>query len=174
MFTGDVFSANHTATPTTYLTRSFTMISSTLSTTRTAVFASLIAVLAMSGLSILCATPAIFYPHSRLVVYTNMSLPSMASTFAFVTAIVYTVLMFGISSVISGPGNINPIPAEHNSVVLLFVWLNWLCSLLQVVYWFVMWFVEIRQLSFSRRVRSEEEVGNWRHVGREIFGHVRG
>jgi hypothetical protein len=103
-----------------------------------------------------------------------MTLSSITSTFALVTAIICTVLIFGISTVISGPGDINPIPVQHNSVVLLFVWLGWLGSVLQGLYWCVVWFVEMRQLSFSRRVRSEEEVGNWRFFAGEVWRCVRG
>ncbi|KAG9190560.1 sphingolipid 4-desaturase/C4-monooxygenase [Alternaria panax] len=66
---------------------------------RQAVFASLLVSLVGTGFSAVSALPAIFFPHSQLLAYFNIFWPLLASVFAFVAAVLLTVVVSGVFSV---------------------------------------------------------------------------
>jgi glucan phosphoethanolaminetransferase (alkaline phosphatase superfamily) len=149
-------------------------MNTTLAGVREAVFASLLVSLVGAGFSTVSAVPAVFFPHSPLLAYFNIFWPFLANTFAFVAAILLTVLISGIFSVAGNIVEVTGARVDQGVSVILIVWLAWVLVSLSVVYWCVIWFVEVRRSSFTRRKRSEEEVGNWKNIGREISSDIKG
>lgn len=141
---------------------------------RQAIFASLLISLVGAGFSAVSAIPAIFFPHSKLLAYFNMFWPVLASAFAFVAAILLTVVISGVFLLAGEIVDVAGTDVVQGTSVLLIVWLAWLLVSLSVVYWGIVWFVEVRQSSFTRRKRSDDEVGNWKGIGREIGSDVKG
>ncbi|RYN57558.1 hypothetical protein AA0118_g7691 [Alternaria tenuissima] len=141
---------------------------------RQAIFASLLISLVGAGFSAVSAIPAIFFPHSKLLAYFNMFWPVLASAFAFVAAILLTVVISGVFLLAGEIVDVAGTDVVQGTSVLLIVWLAWLLVSLSVVYWGIVWFVEVRQSSFTRRKRSDDEVGNWKGIGREIRSDVKG
>jgi hypothetical protein len=100
--------------------------------------------------------------------------PVLASAFAFVAAILLTVVISGVFLLAGEIVDVAGTDVVQGTSVLLIVWLAWLLVSLSVVYWGIVWFVEVRQSSFTRRKRSDDEVGNWKGIGREIRSDVKG
>jgi hypothetical protein len=153
--------SNGSVSFTVYLATSLKAIAHPLAGVRIAVFDLLVVSLASSGFAAKCAIPAIIFPHSRLLVYISVFWPCLASTAAFLAAVMSTVLVVGISSVVGELGEAVNVKVERGTSVLLFVWLTWLFVWLSAVYWSVIWFVELRRLSFVRRKRGDDEMGKW-------------
>jgi hypothetical protein len=149
-------------------------MSTVLAGVRYTIFASFLVSLVGAGFSAVSAIPAVFFPHSKLLAYFNIFWPLLASAFAFVAAVLLTVLISGVFSVAADIINVAGASIDQGTSVLLIVWLAYVLVSLSVVYWGVVWFVEVRRSSFVRRKRSEEEVGNWKNIGKEIWSDVKG
>ncbi|KNG47960.1 sphingolipid delta4-desaturase [Stemphylium lycopersici] len=137
------------------------------------VFASLIVSLVGSAFSAISAVPAIFFPHSRLLAYVNMFWPLLASIFAFLASTLFTVLIAGVFAAVGNVVGAAGVEVQQGASALLLAWLAWLLASLSLVYWGLVWFVEVRRSSLIKRKRSEDEVGNWRGIGREVWRDVK-
>ncbi|KAF2185484.1 hypothetical protein K469DRAFT_665086 [Zopfia rhizophila CBS 207.26] len=156
------------------LTNSLNTLSSTVSSVRKVVIAFLIISLVGSGLSFISTLPAIFFQQSRMLVYFSLFWPSLAATFQFLAACVLTAMIVTIAQLVGGFGAAVSIHIREGAKALLFVWLSWLFILIANVYWFCIWFVEVRTWAFVRRERTEEERGNWRGIGKEVIRDLKG
>ena len=103
----------------------------------------------------------------------NIMWPLVASTFAFLAAILLTIVIAGVFAAVDGVVNEVGVEVRQGGSVLFLAWLAWLLISLSVIYWGLVWFVEVRRWGFARRKRSEEEVGNWKGIGREIWSDVK-
>lgn len=95
----------------------------------------------------------------------------LASTFAFLAAAMLTILIAGIFAAvgrIGSMGGVQVLQVWQGGSVLLLAWLAWVLVSLSLVYWGLIWFVEVRRSSFTRRKRSEDEVGNWKGIAGEV------
>lgn len=160
--------------PLSLVARSLNILSATLASVRIAVFASLIVSLVGSALSAISAIPAIFFPHSRLLAYFNIFWPLLASNFAFLASTLLTVLIAGVFAAVGRVVDVADVEVQQGASVLLLAWLAWLLASLSLVYWGLVWFVEVRGSSFIKRKRGEDEVGNWRSIGKEVWRDVKG
>jgi hypothetical protein len=84
-----------------------------------------------------------------------------------------TVLVVGVTSLVGNLGVALGLSVEQGSLVLTFSWVTWTTMVIVELYWGVVWFVETRRWSFVRRVRTDEEVGNWRGMKKEIWRDLR-
>ena len=141
---------------------------------RYTVFATLLVLLVGAGFSAVSAIPSIIFPHSKLLAYFNIFWPFLASAFAFVAAVLLTVLISGVFSVAGDIIGVAGGKLIQGTSVLLIVWLVYVLVSLSVAYWGVVWLVEVRRSGLTRRKRSDEEVGNWKNIGKEIWNDVKG
>ena len=82
-----------------------------------------------------------------------------------------------ISGVFSVAGDIIDVAGgklNQGTSVLLIAWLAYVLVSLSVAYWGVVWLVEVRRSGLTRRKRSDEEVGNWKNIGKELWSDVKG
>lgn len=155
------------------VTRLLVMTSDTLHSVRTGSLASLILSLIGSLFFAISSALAIFFPHSPLLAYSNIFWPLLASTFAFVAAAMLSVLVVGVFAAVNGAVHVAGVKIGQGGSVLLLAWLAWVLVLLALVYWGLVWFVEVRRWSFTKRRRSEDEVGNWKGIGTEVWKDLR-
>ncbi|KAF2690946.1 hypothetical protein K458DRAFT_483073 [Lentithecium fluviatile CBS 122367] len=147
---------------------------SILSSIRRAILAFLILSAIGSGLTFLFAIPSVLFSHSHLFVYANLYVTHLASTFAFLAALLLTVLIIVATSLIGRLGEALGLVLERGPMVLTFVWISWAMMALAGAYWGLVWFVEVRRWSFMKRVRTDEEVGNWRGMRKEVWTDLKG
>jgi hypothetical protein len=83
------------------------------------------------------------------------------------------VVIAGATSLVGGLGKGLGLSVERGSLVVTLLWISWAVMAVAGVYWTLVWFVEVRRWSFVRRVRTDEEVGNWRGMRNEIWRDVR-
>lgn len=151
------------------VTRLVVMTSDALHSMRIGSFASLVVSLIGSLLSAISAVPAISFPHSRLLAYFNIFWPLLASTFAFVAASILTIMIAGVFGAVEIAIHGADLKVGRGGSALLIAWLAWVFASLPVIYWSLVWFVEVRMWSFTKRRRGDDEVGNWKGIGREVW-----
>lgn len=106
---------------------------------------------------------------SRLFVLFNLAVSQIAANILLVLAIVSTVVIAYGSSTINQFGTGLSIQVKQGSSFLAFIWVSAILSLIAGSYWLAVWFVAFRKSAFSRRSRTQSQIGNW--TG--IFGEVR-
>lgn len=149
-------------------------MSTGISVLRKVVLAFLIISMIGSGLSIITSIPAIFFAQSRLLIYSNVFHPLLASTFHLGAALTLTALILGINGLSSGFGDAVGLHIKKGNNALLFVWLGYMFVTLPAWYWGGIWFVEVRSWAFVRRQRTYSQRGDWRGVKDEILGDLKG
>jgi len=141
-----------------------------LSRARRVALAFLVVSLILSSLSAISHVPAIVFPKSRLLVYSNTLWPCLANVFAFIAASILTAFIASVSSL----GEVLGLGIERGSSTVLFVWLAWLFVTIPSVYWTAIWFVEVRKHAFVRRRRDDEDIGNWSGITKEVWKDMQG
>lgn len=138
-----------------------------------AVLAFLIIALIGSILSTISIFPAMYFPHSRLLIYFNILWPGLATVGAFVAATLLS-MVFVLTGIMDNFSNTVGIRIERGWTVLLFLWLSSVFAGLSLLYWVAIWFVETRTSSFVKRHRNEGEVGHWRGICKEVWADLHG
>lgn len=113
---------------------------------------------------------ALFLRTNRILLYTNLFFSSLAATFLFAASIGVTVLVTIIANVVNSVGNSIGLIAYKGTKFLTLTWVAWVLMLLAACFWFAVWFVEVRSMSFKLRRRTGAEIGNWREMPNEIRG----
>ncbi|KAF3052466.1 hypothetical protein E8E11_010124 [Didymella keratinophila] len=140
---------------------------------RKAVFAFLIITMIGSILSAVSILPAMYFPQSRLLIYFNMFWPSLATVFAFLAALLVSVMVV-LASLLNGFSDTVGVRVGVGGIALLLVWLSFVFVSLATFYWTSVWFVETRKWSFMKRRRDEDEMGHWRGIGTEVWRDLNG
>jgi hypothetical protein len=142
---------------------------SALDTIRSATVGFLIVSLTNSGLIAILAIPTLLFRESRLLVITNIVASCISFLFAFVAALLLTVLAVGITSLLRDLGSANGLSVERGTQMLIFMWASWGAMAIVTIYWGTVWFVEVRRWSLVRKARTDEEIGDWRGMGKEVW-----
>ena len=140
---------------------------------RKAMFAFLIITMIGSILSAVSVLPAMYFPQSRLLVYLNLFWPALATAFAFLAAMLVSVMAV-LASLLNGFSDTVSVQVDLGEIALLLVWLSFVFVSLVTLYWTSVWFVETRRASFVKRRRDEDEIGHWRGIGREVWRDLKG
>lgn len=72
------------------------------------------------------------------------------------------------SSLIGGLGTGLSLHVKGGGVFLAIIWVAAALSAVASSYWFVVWFVEFRRSAFSRRSRTETQIGGYRQIVGEV------
>lgn len=119
-------------------------------------FAFYIISLVGSGSTIIGSLVGVFISPKMLVV-ANVSFTVLSSTFQFLASVVATVIINLSQKLIGEVGGALNIHSHKGGKVLLLTWLGWLFILLAGLYWFYIWFVEVRD--FDVRIMRKESRG---------------
>jgi hypothetical protein len=139
-----------------------------------AIFAFLIISITSSGATILLSLAAIFFPAARILVYTPLLTSALAVSFAFLSAVLPSILVAGIMGTTGSIGDAISLNIQGGSQALALVWLSWMFVFFANCYWLAIWFVEVRSWAFVKRARTAEQKGDWRGAGRELRDDFKG
>lgn len=92
----------------------------------------------------------------------------IASDVLLMLAILATAVIAYGSSTLSGFGSGFSIHIKEGSSFLAVMWVAAIMSLIAGSYWFLLWFVEFRESAFSRRSRTQSQIGNWAGILGEV------
>jgi len=124
-------------------------------------FAFLVIGLISSGIVMSLSLVAIIFPRLRFITYLNLFFASLASLVLIVSAIILTIVIYFIVTMVNGVGSGLTISATGGTRVRVFSWVAWVCSTVSGTYWFLIWFVHIRRTMLVRRPRDQNDIGKW-------------
>lgn len=146
----------------------------TLNSARQALFAFVIIAVIGSGATFFISIPSVIFPASRLLIYAGIFASHLSSLFALLAALLLSVLAVGGSSIVNSVGKALNVAATRGEKALTFLWVSWALMAVAAAYWAAVWFVEVRRWSFTRRARTEDELGNWRGIRAEVCRDMKG
>ena len=132
-----------------------------------ALFVLLVIGAASSGLTMLCSLVMVVLSYHFLALIT-LGWALLAETVLVILALSATGLIFGATQAngLASAVGVQLKPGRQ------FVEKAWIAAALAIVagsYWFLVWFVDFRRSSFSRRRRKEYQIGDWRGTWTEVW-----
>ncbi|ESZ95289.1 hypothetical protein SBOR_4316 [Sclerotinia borealis F-4128] len=133
-----------------------------------------VAILALYGLALIGSGATIFlsaiymFKPSARIVYFALFFYFLASNFTMTITLNLTAVTSMVSQMISLVGPALGIEASVGSAFLGSSWIAAIFALISNQYWMVVWLVEIRGYGFRRRIRTDEEIGDWKGIMGEL------
>ncbi|KAB8300156.1 hypothetical protein EYC80_000383 [Monilinia laxa] len=132
------------------------------------------AILALYGLALIGSggtmiLSAIYmFKQSAKIVYLALFFSFLASNFTMTVTLNLTAVISMIGQMVSLVGPALGVESSPGTAFLASSWVANLFALLFNQYWMVVWLVEIRAYGFRRRIRTDEEIGNWSEAMTEL------
>ncbi|KAF7957832.1 hypothetical protein EAE96_003402 [Botrytis aclada] len=120
-----------------------------------------------SGATIFLLAIYMFKPTARIV-YCALFFSFLGSNFTMTVTMNLTAVTSMVSQMVSLVGPALGIEASAGGAFLGSSWIAAICALIFNQYWMVVWLVEIRGYGFRRRIRTDEEIGNWKGIMTEL------
>ncbi|KAF9871366.1 hypothetical protein CkaCkLH20_11287 [Colletotrichum karsti] len=126
-----------------------------------------------AGITLLATLPIIIVGFLRVLVITSLIFSMIAATVLPLFAAVVTAIVVGGRKMLDKEGDAFGIQIKQGGPFIAMSWVAAVASMAASSYWFSMWFVSFRRTAFSRRKRTESEIGNWRGIFREVKGDLK-
>ncbi|KAF6834895.1 sur7 protein [Colletotrichum musicola] len=126
-----------------------------------------------AGITLLATLPIIIVGFWRVLVIVSLVFSMIAATVLPLFAAVTTGIVIGGRKMLDKQGDAFGIRIKQGGPFLAMVWVAAVASMAASTYWFMIWFVSFRRTAFSRRKRTESEIGNWRGIFREVKGDLK-
>lgn len=110
----------------------------------------------------------ILWTKSRLVIVINLGFSAIAATAISSLAIALTGVVLSIVNMVNSFGSGLSLNVKSGAPFLAIIWVATVFAFVANSYWFIVWFVEFRRTAFSRRSRTNHQIGNWRGILGEV------
>lgn len=98
----------------------------------------------------------------------NLGFSTLASTAFLLLAITMSAVVAIAAGLLGGFSNGLSLHVKSGGTFMALLWVATVFSILANGYWFTVWFVEFRRSAFSRRARTEAQVGGYRQLPGEL------
>ncbi|KAG4034281.1 hypothetical protein MFRU_003g02510 [Monilinia fructicola] len=132
------------------------------------------AILALYGLALIGSGGTVIlsaiymFKQSAKIVYLALFFSFLASNFTMTVTLNLTAVISIVGQMVSSVGPALGVDSSPGVPFLASSWVACLFALLFNQYWMVVWLVEIRAYGFRRRIRTDEEIGNWSEAVAEL------
>ncbi|KAF4850287.1 hypothetical protein CGCSCA4_v003957 [Colletotrichum siamense] len=126
-----------------------------------------------TGIVLLATLPIIIVGFMRVLVLTSLVFSLLGATVLPLFAIITTGIVVGGKKMLEKEGSAFGIQIKQGGPFIAMAWVAAVASMAASTYWFMIWFVSFRRTAFSRRKRTETEIGNWRGIFREVKGDLK-
>lgn len=132
------------------------------------------AILALYGLALIGSGGTVIlsaiymFKQSAKIVYLALFFSFLASNFTMTVTLNLTAVISIVGQIVSSVGPALGVDSSPGVPFLASSWVACLFALLFNQYWMVVWLVEIRAYGFRRRIRTDEEIGNWSEAVAEL------
>ncbi|KAK1673186.1 hypothetical protein BDP55DRAFT_770240 [Colletotrichum godetiae] len=126
-----------------------------------------------TGIVLLATLPILIVGFLRVLVLVSLVFSLLGSFVLPAFAIVTTSLIYGGKSMLNKSMSAFGMQIQTGGPFVAMSWVAAVASMAAASYWFMVWFVSFRRTAFSRRKRTENEIGNWRGIFREVKGDMR-
>ncbi|GKT63849.1 SUR7 protein [Colletotrichum tofieldiae] len=126
-----------------------------------------------TGIVLLATLPILIFGFLRVLVLVSLIFSLIGSFVLPAFAAVTTGLIYGGKSMLNKSMDAFGMQIQTGGPFVAMAWVAAVASMAAATYWFMVWFVSFRRTAFSRRKRTESEIGNWRGIFREVKGDLR-
>jgi hypothetical protein len=126
-----------------------------------------------SGLAIILSFLGVILPHNRKLLYANVSLASIGILTRSIDAILATIISATLVFITNKFGKSVGVSATTGRIFITLIWLGFVFQSIASLYWYGVWFVEFRQISFRIRKREVSEIGDYKGIVKEIKRDVK-
>ncbi|TGO14893.1 hypothetical protein BTUL_0047g00550 [Botrytis tulipae] len=120
-----------------------------------------------SGATIVLSALYMFKPTARIV-YCALFFSFLASNFTMTVTLNLTAVTSLVNQMVSLVGPALGVEASVGGAFLGSSWIAAIFALRFNQYWMMVWLVEIRGCGFRRRIRTDEEIGDWKGIMTEL------
>ncbi|TEY71626.1 hypothetical protein BOTCAL_0089g00050 [Botryotinia calthae] len=120
-----------------------------------------------SGATIFLSAIYMFKPTARIV-YCALFFSFLASNFTMTVTMNLTAVTSMVNQMVSLVGPALGVEASVGGAFLGSSWIAAIFALIFNQYWMMVWLVEIRGYGFRRRIRTDEEIGDWKGIMNEL------
>jgi hypothetical protein len=120
-----------------------------------------------SGATMILSLIYLFKPSPRIG-YCALFFSFLGMNFTLTFTLNLTVVTSMVKNVVSQLEPALSVEASSGSAFLGSSWVAVICGLVYNQYWIIVWLVEIRTIAFKRRMRTDEEIGNWKGAVQEL------
>lgn len=149
-----------------------TVISSVGSVSK--VIFALVVIRIIAGTLALAGSALLFLDIRRFVVFTMLTFATLANISLLLAAGITTGVVVLQAESISGLAEALSVEVQYGTNFLIVEWVTAAFAVVGSAYWLVLWFVEFRTWTFSRRRRDDRQIGNWKAIWSELTEDLRG
>ncbi|KAF7864110.1 uncharacterized protein EAF02_010078 [Botrytis sinoallii] len=120
-----------------------------------------------SGATIVLSVIYMFKP-TACIVYCALFFSFLASNFTMTVTLNLTAVTSMVSQMVSLVGPALGVEASVGGAFLGSSWIAAIFALIFNQYWMMVWLVEIRAYGFRKRIRTDEEIGDWKGIMTEL------
>ncbi|TDZ32853.1 hypothetical protein C8034_v009543 [Colletotrichum sidae] len=128
---------------------------------------------ACTGITLLATLPILIVGFLRVLVITSLIFSMLGAMIMPIFAIVITGIVVGGKAMLGKTGAAFGIQIQQGGPFIAMAWVAAVAAMVSSWYWFAIWFVSFRKTAFSRRKRTENEIGNWGGILREVKGDMK-
>ncbi|GKT39826.1 uncharacterized protein ColSpa_00007 [Colletotrichum spaethianum] len=128
---------------------------------------------ACTGIVLLATLPILLFGFLRILVLVSLVFSLLGALVLPAFAAVTTGIIYGGKSMLNQSMKAFGMQIQTGGPFVAMAWVAAVASMAASTYWFLVWFVSFRRTAFSRRKRTESEIGNWRGIFREVKGDLR-
>lgn len=134
----------------------------------------LVVIRIIAGTLALAGSALLLIDIRRFVVFTMLTFATLANISLLLAAGITTGVVVLQAETISGLADALSVEVQYGTSFLVLEWVTAVFAIVGSLYWLVIWFVEFRTLTFSRRRRSARQIGNWMGMWSELKKDFRG
>lgn len=134
----------------------------------------LVVIRIIAGTLALAGSALLLIDIRRFVVFTMLTFATLANISLLLAAGITTGIVIIQADSISGLADALSVEVQYGVDFLVVEWVTAAFAIVGSAYWLVVWFVEFRTITFSRRRRSAKQIGNWKGTWSELKQDLRG
>lgn len=110
----------------------------------------------------------IFRSQSRLITDASLIFAALATLVLLLIALIMSLIVGIATSILGDFGEGLSLHIKGGGIFLAILWVSTVLSIVASLFWFVVWFVEFRKSSFSRRSRTPDQIGAYSQIIAEV------
>lgn len=134
----------------------------------------LVVIRIIAGTLALAGSALLLIDVRRFVVFTMLTSATLANISLLLAAGITSGVIVLQAETISGLADALSVEVQYGVKFLVVEWVTAAFAVVGSAYWLVVWFVEFRTFTFSRRRRTDRQVGNWKESWSELKQDLRG
>ncbi|TVY84822.1 hypothetical protein LSUE1_G002097 [Lachnellula suecica] len=126
-----------------------------------------------NGVSILLSVAAFFAPYYGILHTAGAAITTISTQLLQIAAMTSTGIAISISSTMNSFSDTSGLSATIGGKFLALIWFGYIAAQMANGYWMTTWFVTFRKSSYKARWRTQQEMGDYKGIKKEILSDLR-